>query len=81
MTSPVAARRWPSLLTVAQAARMLDYDPQTVRALLKRGVLRGRRMGGGKGTYVLRRDQALVDARRHQRAVREGYRTRREGHA
>ena len=81
MTSSVATRRWPSLLTVAQAAQMLDYDPQTVRALLRRGVLRGRRVGGGKGTYVLRRDFALIDARRHQRAVREGYRTRHEGHA
>ncbi|WP_402377988.1 helix-turn-helix domain-containing protein [Isoptericola rhizosphaerae] len=68
-------RRWPSLLTVAQAAEMLGRNPQTVLDLLHKGVLRGRKTSGG--SYVLLRDQVLIDADRHRQNIAAAYRERR----
>ncbi len=71
--------RWPSLLTVTQTAAMLERDPQTVRTLVRNGTLRARKMPGG--TYVLRRDQVLVDAEKHRQAVAAGFKERRRRRA
>lgn len=70
---------WPSLLTVAQAAAMLGRNEQTVRSLLRAGVIRGRRLPGG--AYVLRRDHVLLDADRHAVEVADAYRHRRRASA
>ncbi|MGC5168701.1 helix-turn-helix domain-containing protein [Luteimicrobium sp. DT211] len=62
-------RRWPSLLTVAQAAQMIDRDENTVRIYLRRGVLHGRKSAGA---YVLARDEVLADISRHERTLKKG---------
>jgi|GEM_PF-5512650 len=57
-------RRYPSLLDVAQAARLSGLNEQTIRAYLRKGVIRGQK--GPANTYVIRRDQLLIDLARRQ---------------
>jgi len=39
------------MLTVDQVAELLQVNPETVRRLLRRGELRGRRIGGTKAGW------------------------------
>lgn len=61
--------RWPSLLTVREAAQMLGHNEQTIREWLRAGVIRGRRMH--TGSYVIARGELVVDIARHRHAVAE----------
>jgi excisionase family DNA binding protein len=76
MTTSHGLRRWPSLLTVDEAAQMVDRNPQTIRALIRSGELRARRSPGG--TYVLAREDLSVDIAHHRHKVAEEYRLRGE---
>lgn len=51
---------------------MIGRNEQTVRLMIRDGRLRARKVGDGKGTFVLRRDHVLMDSRR---ARREGERS------
>lgn len=76
MTTSREPRWWPSLLTVDEAAQMVDHSPQTIRALIRSGELRARRSQGG--AYVLAREDLVMDIARHRHKVAEEYRLRGE---
>jgi len=76
MTTGREVRRWPSLLTVDEAAQMVDHNPQTIRALIRSGELRARRSPGG--AYVLSREDLVMDIAHHRHKVAEEYRERGE---
>jgi len=64
---PTPPTRWPSLLSVKQAAEMVGVDHQTMRVWVREGVLRARKQS--TGSFVLSRSELLIDIARHRQDV------------